>query len=293
MTLALSPNRIRRPVLRYQGGKYRLSSHLLKLFPKHRIYVEPYGGAASVLMQKSRSYAEVYNDIDREIVNVFRVMQDPGMAGLLERKLLYTPFARDEFHLAYDRSDDPIEQARRTVIKSFMGFGTDAIHRPRQGMRTRASVWPVTGFRSDSNKSGTTPAHDWQNYPHHIASFCARLAGVVIENRNALEVIKTHDRLDTLFYVDPPYPHSVRGKRIHKYAQELTDDEHRALSVTLHAVVGMVVVSSYPSDLYESLYADWRKTRWTGAHFCDGARTRTECVWLNPNAVENSQRKLW
>lgn len=88
-------NLVRRPILRYHGRKYRLAKWIISHFPEHRIYVEPFGGAASVLMLKNRSYAEVYNDLDGEIVNVFRVLQNPNHAAELERLIRLTPFARD------------------------------------------------------------------------------------------------------------------------------------------------------------------------------------------------------
>ena len=61
----------------------------------HRVYIEPFGGAASVLLQKPRSYAEVYNDLDGEVVNLFRVTRDTGEE--LQRVLALTPFAREEY----------------------------------------------------------------------------------------------------------------------------------------------------------------------------------------------------
>jgi hypothetical protein len=154
---------LRRPALRYYGGKWKLANWLIANFPPHRIYVEPFGGGASVLLQKPRSYAEVYNDLDGEIVNVFEVLRCPTTAAKLERALRLTPFSRTEFIRAYRRSRRPIEQARRTIIKSFMGFGSSGIYgNSNRGMRTRAST--STGFRSNSSRSGTTPAHDVERY---------------------------------------------------------------------------------------------------------------------------------
>jgi len=118
-----------RPVLRYHGGKWRLASWIISHFPPHRVYVEPFGGAASVLLRKPRSYAEVYNDMDGEIVNVFRVLRDPARARELERVLRLTPFAREEFELSYIRDEDPIEQARRTIVRAFIWRKYD---RPRE-----------------------------------------------------------------------------------------------------------------------------------------------------------------
>jgi len=275
-----------RPVLRYHGGKWRLAPWILGFFPPHRVYVEPFGGAASVLMRKARCYAEVYNDLDGEVVNVFRVLRDPVTASQLDRLLRFTPFARREFVDAYKPCDDPVERARRTIIKSFCGFGSAAIHgrSANVGMRTRASTWPTTGFRSNSNRSGTTPAHDWQRYPEEIGGFVTRLAGVVIEEREARDVMATHDGPDTLHYVDPPYVHATRG-RTHEYQHEMTDDEHRSLAAVLRAARGMVVLSGYPCELYDvDLYPDWE--RHERKHLADGARKRTEVVWLNAACVD-------
>ncbi len=280
-TVQTSSATISRPVLRYHGGKWRLAPWVIEHLPPHRIYVEPYGGAASVLMLKARSYAEIYNDLDGEIVNVFKVLRDPQSASELLRQLLITPFAREEFLSAYDMADDAIEQARRTIIKSFMGFGSSAIHR-KDGMRTRASTWkPPVGFRSNSNRSGTTPAHDWSNYPEQLSRFCERLRGVVIENRKGIEVIKAHDRADTLHYIDPPYVGSTRD-RGSDYTHEMRDEDHRELASVLHKAKGMVVLSGYRSDLYKELYGNWSRVEC--AAFADGARPRTEVLWLNPSA---------
>ncbi len=281
---------LRRPVLRYHGGKWRLAPWVISHFPSHRIYVEPFGGAASVLLRKPRTYAEVYNDLDGEVVNVFRVLRDPETAARLAEILTLTPFARDEFVSAYDEPtpEDPVERARRTIIKSFMGFGSSAIHDvfPR-GMRTRASTWtPPTGFRSNSSRSGTTAAKDWANYPPLLAGFCERLKGVVVENRPALEVIAQHDRHDTLFYVDPPYLGTLRNANRTQgkvYSHDMTGaEEHRALAEVLRGVEGMVVVSGYHSALYDELYDGWSVRE--KAALADGAAKRTEVLWVSPRA---------
>src|SRR3954470_1229963 len=128
---------VERPILRYHGGKWLLAPWILSHFPAHRVYVEPFGGAASVLLQKERSYAEVYNDLDGEVVNVFRVARDRGAE--LRRALELTPFSRDDFLLAYRLSPNALERARRTVARSFMGFGS------------AAACGEVSGFRANSN----------------------------------------------------------------------------------------------------------------------------------------------
>lgn len=79
----------------------------------------------------------------------------------------------------------------------------------------------------------------------------------------------------------PPYPASVRDKGT-DYVHEMTDEQHVELAALLHSVKGMVVLSGYPCDLYDKeLYADWE--RFEKAHLADGARKRTEVLWISPN----------
>lgn len=272
-----------RPVLRYHGGKWKLAKWILSHFPDHRIYTEAFGGAASVLMQKRRSYSEVYNDLDGEIVNLFRVLRDPEDSARLIGLLALTPFARKEFELSYQLSEDQVEQARRTVFRSFAGFCS------------AAATGSPTGFRANSNRSGNTPAHDWENYPCSLKQSVERMRGVVIEHRPAAEVIEAHDSEDCLHYADPPYPHSTRTYKKRPtgqtYRHEMQDDDHRAIAKVLRAAKGMVVVSGYPCDLYDQeLFPDW--TRVTRNAHADCALDRVEVLWLNHAAVSRGNGRL-
>lgn len=259
-----------RPILRYHGGKWKLAPWIIGHFPAHRVYVEPYGGAGSVLMQKDRSYAEIYNDLDGELVNLFRVVRERGTE--LTKALCLTPFARDEYRESFEFSDDPLEQARRTSIRSFMGFGSNALCRNIQ-----------SGFRSNSNRSGTTPDHDWANFPEALQAIIERLSGVVIENRDAMEVCLRHDGPETLHYCDPPYVHDTRSSKVHGhhgYNFEMTDEQHCEMAEVLRELKGVVIVSGYACQLYdEQLFADWFRVE--RAALADGALDRTEVLWMN------------
>lgn len=267
-----------RPVLRYHGGKWRMASWIVDHMPDHRIYVEVYGGAASVLLQKPRVYAEVYNDLYSEVVNVFRVLRDPVQAEQLRQQLELTPFAREEFDRAHEPCEDLLESARRTIVRAFLGFGSAS-----------SNMDYTTGFRGKSFRSGTSPAWDWRNYPATIPAFVDRLRGVAIENRPALELIAHHDREDVLFYCDPPYVRSTRVANTDAYAFEMSDADHEALAERLHAVSGMVVLSGYDSPLYRRLYPDWpvfkRKV------MADKAVPREECLWLSPRTAAELNRR--
>ena len=193
---------ISRPALRWHGGKWRLAPWIIANFPVHRVYVESYGGGGSVLLRKARCYAEVYNDLDGDVVNLFRILRDDP--DPLIRALELTPFARDEHEVSTDLTDDPLERARRLCVRSFMGFGSDG-----------HNIKKKTGFRSNSNRSGTTPAHDWRNYPQSLSKIVERVCGVVIENRDACACMEQHDGPQTLHYVDPPYVPETRSGLMH------------------------------------------------------------------------------
>lgn len=248
-----------------------LASWIISHFPKHRIFTECYGGGANVLLRKARVYAEVYNDLDAEIVNVFRVLRDDAKAARLAQALKLTPFARDEYEVSNDPSEDDVEQARRTIVRSLMGFSS------------AAASGRSTGFRANSNRSGTTPARDWMTYPESVPLFVERLRGVIIENRPALEVIAQHDSPETLHYVDPPYVHETRqfhGSSAAQYRYEMTDADHIEMLEALQKLKGAVVLSGYPCDLYDDALKGW--TRIQKKTQAETASERTEVLWISP-----------
>lgn len=261
-----------RPLLRWHGGKWLLAPWIISHFAPHRVYVEPFGGAASVLLRKERSYAEVYNDLDDDVVSLFEVLRGPRSSELV-RSVFNTPFARVEFDLAYEETDDPVERARRLIIRSFMGFGSDGHNGARK-----------TGFRAACNRLGTTPAHDWEGYPAHLSVIIERLRGVHIEHRPALEVMRRHDGFQTLHYVDPPYIQSTRSparNSVRKnYTHEMTDGDHEDLLAAVRTLKGAVVVSGYAHPLYENALSTWQRVE--RESLADGARKRTEILWINP-----------
>lgn len=263
-----------RPILRYHGGKWMLGPWIIENLPPHRVYVEPFGGAGSVLLQKPRSYGEVYNDLDGEVVNLFRVARDRPRE--LRRALAWTPFSREDYTRALDeRPEDPLEIARLMVVRCFMGFGSNANNRKVR-----------SGFRSNSNRSGTTPAGDWANLPQAYRAITRRLRGVTIENKPAAAIIEQQDSPETLFYLDPPYVHDTRAMDKmhghHGYAHEMTDTDHEALAEVLRTVRGMVVLSGYHGALYDRLFGHWQRLE--RAALADGAAPRVEVLWFNAAA---------
>jgi DNA adenine methylase len=223
-----------------------------------------------VLLRKPRSYAEVYNDLDGDVVCLFRVLRDQADADRLIHLLRLTPFAADEFKAAYEAADDPVERARRLIARSFMGHGSNSHAKP-------------SGFRANANRSGTIPARDFVNYPDALAATIERLRGVVVENKPALSVMQQHDGPKTPHYVDPPYLAETRDSGA-DYRHEMATEDHVELLTALRGLVGMVVLSGYPAPLYDNMLPGWQRIE--RKSFADGARERTEVLWINPAAAK-------
>ena len=268
---------VTRPALRYHGGKFRLAKWVMQFFPPHRIYTEAFGGAAGVMLQKPRSHGEIYNDLDGDIVTFFRCLQSPELRDRLVQACTFTPYARHEFDLAWQPSEDPVERARRVCIRSQMGFGSAGA--------TKGS----TGFRIDTMRRYSTAQMDWAAYPPVLLDVAERFQAVLIENRPAVDVMQQHDSDETLHFVDPPYVHSTRALRNAKgcYRHEMSDDDHVELLDVLARLQGMVVLSGYETELYADALPGWQ-AHTTQARISAGRGTalRTEVVWLNPNCQQ-------
>lgn len=262
--------RVLRPPVKWHGGKFYLCQRIVGLLPPHHTYVEPFGGAASVLLNKQPSMVEVYNDLDQRITRLFRVLRDNGTE--LQRRLALTPYSEVEFHNATEAATDEIEQARRDFVRWRLSLGgrgdsfSFTLHRVRRQM---ADV--VSGYLSTIDEQ--------------LPLIVERLRTVEIVCRPAIDVIRMWDSEQTIFYCDPPYLPSTRHESSRSvYGCEMTEGEHRKLATALRGCVGKVVLSGYPSDLYKELYADWRVTSFDIANHAAGGRTKArmqETIWMN------------
>lgn len=148
-------DKLTRAVLRYFGGKWQIAPWVISHLPAHRIYVEPFGGAASVLMRKPRSTIEVYNDLDEEIVGIFQQLQDPAQCSRLMRLLRRTPYARGAFEQAFEPTCDPLTRAQRAIVRAYMSFHHGSLF----DLKKRT-------FADARHRGGNhCKAHEWASYP--------------------------------------------------------------------------------------------------------------------------------
>lgn len=267
-------SKVLRPIA-YFGGKHEIAPFVIRYMPAHECYVEVFGGGAGILLNKHRSAVEVYNDLDGEIVNLFQVMRRVETAERLIASISMTPFSRDEYECSYQRVEDSVEQARRTLVRAWMSFG-----------RRGASGKHRDGFRYGKTRDTGYKLKQWANLPHILQQTLDRLQGVLIENLPASVILEKLDGPEVLFYLDPPYPIEDRKESRYVYRHEMTNEEHISLSRQVHELKGKVMVSGY-SGLYSELFSDWQSMRTrnhTASRLANSkGRTREEFLWLSPN----------
>ena len=284
---ASKSERLRAP-FQYFGGKGNMLTKLLPLLPPHKVYVEPFCGAASLFFAKTPSPVEVLNDLNEDVVNVFRVLQDKETHEELRFRLMYTPYARSEFLRAIEmlkREDlTPVDRAWAFMVKQNMGFGGKG--------GAKGGNW---GRVFISKQGCADVCNSWLMRLSMLDAWRWRLMTVQIDCRDALEVIRYWDSPDTLFYVDPPYVAETR-KTLDAYAYEMTADQHKELVESLLGIKGKAVVSGYEHPLYSPFaQSGWKVYKFHTACYAagrirqnglqgDGSALakvpRTEVVWV-------------
>ena len=257
----------------WYGGKFSHLEWLLPLLPSCHHYCEPFAGSAAVLINRTPSPVETYNDIDGEVVNFFRVLREQKSA--LIEQIGLTPFSREEFARAchYDSALDGIERARRFFIRA---------RQVRTGLAQTASLGRWANCKNTSRAGMSGVVSRWLGGVEGLGPIAERLLRVQIENRPAIDVVKLYDAPGTLFYCDPPYVHVTRGDD-KAYGYEMTNAEHEALAETLNAAQGMVAISNYDCELMDRLYP---APKWT-KHFSlertihSTKGKRMEVLWTN------------
>lgn len=260
--------KVKNAVLKYYGSKFRLAGWITGFFPKHRHYVEPFGGGGSILLVKEPSGLETYNDLNNKIVAFFRMLRT--RPEKLIEQIRLTPWSRAEYETALEEieDDNPIELARRLYYRLTMSISSQ--------FNTARGSWR----RFNKGVKKMRPA----NYLENLRAASERLLHVQIENRDAFKLIRETDSEDTLFYLDPPYVFSTRTTS-KAYSNEMTNDQHREFAELLYSLKGFVVLSGYPSAIYTELFENKGWKRFDKEARVIGGGVKTECVWLSPRTA--------
>ncbi len=260
--------------LKWPGGKWKLAEWILGQMPTHSSYVEPFCGSAAVFFLKPKALCETLNDLDSRIVTFFRVLRERGEE--LARAVDATPWSREEYELAFEPTDDPLEAARRLCVSAWQ----------QHGMRQDES----NGWRLRVTASNGLPqTQQWNQLPWRLLATKHRLKDAQIEHRPALDVIRQHRSREVLLYCDPPYVLGTRTRTQYRY--EMRDAEHVELLDALREHPGPVMLSGYPSALYDEHLGDWHRRQRKA--LAEHGQVRTEVLWLNEEAVRSGKMQLF
>lgn len=259
---------MRNKLLPYMGGKHYMLKTLLPLIPPHKQYVEVFGGGASLLFAKGPSALEVYNDLNSDVYNFFRVAREHTEE--LQAKLILTPYSREEYYFCARNlgCEDDIERARRFFVAICQAFGA--------GFNR---IW------SHVKKRSSPRYNTFANKVDRLLEAVERLRHVQIENLDFEKCLKTYDLPDTFFYCDPPYMNTLADKH---YIQMMSlEDQERFLKEVTN-LEGQVIISGFQSDLYDHYLSAWgviKVERRCSINNNNSKRVKNqeEMIWLSPN----------
>jgi DNA adenine methylase len=257
-------------VIKYPGSKKRTAPWIVGQFPdnyRELTYLEPFFGSGSVFFAKEPSVVETINDIDGEVINLFKQIRERSEE--LIRLISLTPWSRQEYYAAFERTGDDLERARRLLIRAWMGRGgCGIIYR--------------NGVRFNKKQNGAL-LNFCDFLPERIAIVANRLlhsatGPVQIECKDAVTLIKEYDRENVFMYIDPPYPRQVRNKnKLYRY--EMTNDDHIHLLETITSSKAHIVISGYDNDMYKKHLKGWYKD--TKMTLDEASNKKTETLWRN------------
>lgn len=170
------------------GGKRKLARHLLPIFPQHTCYVEPFCGGAALFFMKEPSKAEVLNDINSDIVNIYRVIQSHLEEFIRQFKWALT--SREIFKWLKDTPPETLTDIQRAARFYYL-------QKQSFGSKIEGRTFGI---------SATGPSKlNLLRLEETLSDAWLRLHRVTIEHLDWKTCITRYDRADTLFYLDPPY----------------------------------------------------------------------------------------
>lgn len=271
-----------KPPIPWYGGKTNIVDKFDPYIPEHHCYVEPYGGAGAMLFYKKPSRVEIYNDLHKDVVNLYISIRD--YFDDFHHKVEATPYSRQALEYAwsfiqYDMGsglpDFITEHARCFFVIARQAFSS----RHDKQMKHYSSMW--------SSSKVNNKAVGWMNAIDRLPEIHERLQNVQIECLPALEVMKRYDGKDTFMYIDPPYMEDTR-KELNTYVHEMTDRDHLDLLYELKRSQSMILLSGYHNEFYDEVLNAWCHKDF--AHTAsainteqspDADKKRIEVVWWN------------
>ncbi len=221
---------------------------ILPNIPEHKYYVEPFCGTAIVYLHKQPAKASTLNDIDENIVNFFRVLQDRKKTQELLRRLRYTPFAKAEYRkacllLSSGRDLDDVTRAWAFYVAQYMSMKNSYYADPQ-------GKWFSYVLNS---KDGQLGYRTFNNKVRRIVEIAMKLKKCQILNEDGVEVMRKFDSNETFMFVDPPYLSSTVRSKNRIYANDYDDTLHERLLDFALKAKSKIMIASYPNEMYDEL----------------------------------------
>ena len=268
----------------YFGAKLRLAKTIISKLPPHTAWVEVFCGSAAITCAKEPAPIDVINDLDGEVVNVFKQLRD-NPKQLLDLITL-TPYSREEWNKAKTplKDDSDVERARKFLISAMMSVN--------------GTLGRTTGGFSFSNSYSRDGSDArvcrWNKMIPRLEKVIQRLKSVRIDNKDAIDIVSDFsDRPNSLLYLDPPY----LMERSQKYVvDQLEEKFHVDLLAACNNSLAMILISSYDNPLYDKMLSPnngWVKTtiitstRGTRG----GDKERQEVLWANKYFAKAAKTK--
>lgn len=260
-------------VLKYPGSKWSTAEWIISYFPEgyeKMTYLEPFFGSGAIFFNKKRSVIETINDLDGNVVNLFKVIRD--CPEELARMIEFTPWSRQEYKSSYEMIGESLEDARRFLVRMWQAIGS--------------KTSDITGWRNNIQDLNGNVDQWATKLPARLIETSKRFKHVPshqvnIENQAATQLLERYARSYVFIYADPPYVRSTRSGRI--YAHEMTDQDHTQLLELLQKHPGPVMISGYESELYSNLLEGWHTEKRQAR--CEGGQQRQEVLWMNYEPV--------
>ncbi len=254
----------------------------------------------SVLLELPKDNTiEIYNDLNGDLVNFWRVLRDSTQRNLLCEQIALSPYSRQEYAKALKWRELPmgVERTLAWLIINIQSVGTvGKLMKPKGSVSTSAFSTPTR-----YTKSTAPHVRRWTRLPEKLIPLADRVQEVIVEFSDWQKIISRYDSPKALFYVDPPYVVESEGAKFGAWYASASGTEMPAfgereqmrLLDALCAVRGKVALSGYDIKMYREVLRGWRKvqkqvTLAQGIMAGGRKRVRYETLWLNYPVEEKS-----
>lgn len=238
------------PFFSWMGGKRRLAKHILPDFPDHECYVEPFAGAAALFFKKQPTKVEVLNDVNGDLVNLYRVVQHHLEEFV--RQFKWSLISRTMFKWLNDTNISgltDIQRAARFYYLQQMSFGSK-----------------ITG-RTFGTATTSAPKLNLCRLEETLSMAHLRLSRVYVEQLDWQECFRRYDREHTLFYMDPPYWETTG------YGVDFPFEHYERMAELARTAKGKVIISINDHPDIRRVFAGFRMKELTLAHTVGGNKS--------------------